>query len=561
MKIFSIAGTSGSGKTVLVEQLIPRLVARGLRVAVIKHTHHDFDLDRPGKDSWRHRQAGAQEVMVVGPQFWAIFHELRGAPEPTLDELVGRLSPCDVVLVEGFKRAPIPKLEVFRPANGKPPLYADNPHVVAVASDTACATTLPQLDLNDLEAIAAFVVDFLAHHAASWPPVAGRAEQGSAYGIAGWSGSGKTTLLERLIPECTRRGLRVSVIKHAHKGFDIDQPGKDSHRLRAAGASEVILSGPRRWGLIHELAGESDPSLTDCRARLAPCDLLLVEGFKQDALPKLEVFRGAHGRSPMYPDNPMIRGVASDTPLPTTLPLLDLNDPRRIADFVLAQVGQPGKAVGDAAGDGVGEGGAQVNATVPEITGVILAGGLGRRMGGVDKGLQELDGRPMVSWVLQRLQPQVREVLISANQNAEVYRALGCPVVPDRIEGFAGPLAGLHAALSADTCPLVLTVPCDSPFLPADLAARLLAALQDEGADIAVAKTFDQLHPVFCLCRREVLPSLTAYLAAGDRKIERWLASCKVAVVAFDDEAEAFSNINTNEELRRFARGEPGAEG
>jgi len=548
MKIFGIAGTSGSGKTVLVEQLIPRLVACGLRVAVIKHTHHDFDLDRPGKDSWRHREAGAQEVMVVGPQFWAIFHELRGAPEPTLDELLARLSPCDVVLVEGFKQAPIPKLEVFRPANGKPPLYPDNPHVVAVASDAPCATTLPQLDLNDLEAIAAFVVDYLQQHATARPPAAGRAEQGCAYGIAGWSGSGKTTLMERLIPECGRRGLCVSVIKHAHKGFDIDQPGKDSHRLRAAGASEVILSGPRRWGLIHELAGESDPSLTECRARLAGCDLLLVEGFKQDALPKLEVFRAAHGRPPMYPDNPMIRGVASDTPLSTALPLLDLNDPLGIADFVLAEVGLAG-----------GEGG--VSGAVPQITGVILAGGLGRRMGGVDKGLQELDGQPMVRWVLQRLQPQVREVLINANQNAEAYRALGCPVIPDRIAGFAGPLAGLHAALSADTCPLVLTVPCDSPFLPADLADRLLAALQGEGAEMAVAKTFDQLHPVFCLCRREVLPSLTAYLAAGDRKIERWLASCKVAVVAFDDEAEAFSNINTNEELRRFARGESGAEG
>jgi molybdenum cofactor guanylyltransferase len=194
--------------------------------------------------------------------------------------------------------------------------------------------------------------------------------------------------------------------------------------------------------------------------------------------------------------------------------------------------------------------------TDPGITGVILAGGLGRRMGGVDKGLQELDGQPMVHWVLQRLQPQVSEVLINANQNVERYRALGYPVVPDRIAGFAGPLAGLHAALSAETHPLVLTVPCDSPLLPADLAVRLGAALQAAGAEIAVAKTFDRLQPVFCLCRREVLPSLSAYLATGERKFEGWLASCKVTLVAFDDEAEAFSNINTGEDLRRLSRGQ-----
>jgi molybdopterin-guanine dinucleotide biosynthesis protein A len=191
----------------------------------------------------------------------------------------------------------------------------------------------------------------------------------------------------------------------------------------------------------------------------------------------------------------------------------------------------------------------------PEITGVILAGGLGRRMGGVDKGLQELDGQPMVAWVLGRLRPQVSGVLINANQNLDAYRAFGCPVVSDRIAGFAGPLAGLHAALSAGTGPLVLTVPCDSPFLPADLAARLLAALQEAEADIAVAKTLDQLHPVFCLCRREVLPSLSAYLEGGERKFERWLATCKVVLVSFDDEVEAFSNINTGEDLRRLSRG------
>jgi molybdopterin-guanine dinucleotide biosynthesis protein A len=189
-----------------------------------------------------------------------------------------------------------------------------------------------------------------------------------------------------------------------------------------------------------------------------------------------------------------------------------------------------------------------------KITGVILAGGLGRRMGGIDKGLQELRGRPMVAWVVERLAPQVDEVLINANQNGERYAEFGHRVVPDQIPDFAGPLAGLHAALSAAAHPLVATAPCDSPFLPADLISRLFSALTATDADLAVARTFDQPHPVFCLCKREVLPHLTEFLENGGRKIDRWYATLKVVEVAFDDEAEAFENINTREELGRFEK-------
>lgn len=189
-----------------------------------------------------------------------------------------------------------------------------------------------------------------------------------------------------------------------------------------------------------------------------------------------------------------------------------------------------------------------------KITGVILAGGLGRRMGGIDKGLQELRGRPMVAWVVERLAPQVDEVLINANQNGERYAEFGHRVVPDQIPDFAGPLAGLHAALSAAAHPLVATAPCDSPFLPADLISRLFSALTATDADLAVARTFDQPHPVFCLCKREVLPHLTEFLESGGRKIDRWYATLKVVEVAFDDEAEAFENINTKEELGRFEK-------
>ena len=188
------------------------------------------------------------------------------------------------------------------------------------------------------------------------------------------------------------------------------------------------------------------------------------------------------------------------------------------------------------------------------ITGVILAGGRGRRMGGVDKGLRELRGKPMVEWVLERFAPQVDAVLINANQNLELYARFGHPVIADEIGGFAGPLAGLQCALSAARDPLVATVPCDSPFLPADLVARLDTALQARQAQLAVARTGNQPHPVFCLCRRDVLPHLTEFLAGGGRKIDSWYAALCVVEVAYDDEADAFSNINTPEELMAFER-------
>lgn len=189
-----------------------------------------------------------------------------------------------------------------------------------------------------------------------------------------------------------------------------------------------------------------------------------------------------------------------------------------------------------------------------KITGVILAGGQGRRMGGVDKGLRELRGKPMIEWVLERFTPQVDEVLINANQNLDAYARFGHRVITDEISGYAGPLAGLQCALSAARHSLVATAPCDSPFLPDDLVMRLDTALQARQAQIAVARTGNQPHPVFCLCRRDVLPHLTQFLAGGGRKIDAWYATLRVTEVAFDDEADAFSNINTLEELRSFER-------
>lgn len=188
------------------------------------------------------------------------------------------------------------------------------------------------------------------------------------------------------------------------------------------------------------------------------------------------------------------------------------------------------------------------------VTGIVLAGGMGRRMGGVDKGLLPFQGKPMVAHVLQRLRPQVAEILVNANREIDAYARFGFPVIPDTIGGFAGPLAGLHSGLTAAQHELAVTVPCDSPLLPLDLVARLLAALLQHDADLAVARTGDQPHPVFCLCRRSLLPNLTHYLENGGRKIDTWYASLHTVEVAFDDEAEAFANINTPEELSSMER-------
>ena len=188
------------------------------------------------------------------------------------------------------------------------------------------------------------------------------------------------------------------------------------------------------------------------------------------------------------------------------------------------------------------------------ITGLILAGGKGSRMGGVDKGLQGFRGKRLVDHVYERFAPQVGGIIINANQNQEEYKTFGVRVVSDAIGGFAGPLAGFHAGLSISKRPFLASVPCDSPFLPADLVERLYKRIDDTGAELAVAKTGEQPHPVFSLMRRGVLNHLAEFLKSGGRKIDAWYATLSVVEVAFDDEAEAFSNINTLEELAAFEK-------
>jgi molybdopterin-guanine dinucleotide biosynthesis protein A len=192
-----------------------------------------------------------------------------------------------------------------------------------------------------------------------------------------------------------------------------------------------------------------------------------------------------------------------------------------------------------------------------DVSGIILAGGQGRRMrssennisNNVEKGLVNFLSKPMVAHVAQRLLPQVNEIIISANNQTERYAALGYPVVRDEISGYAGPLAGLHAAMKAAKNNFVLTVPCDSPLLPADLAQRLSAALLASSAQIAIAQTAMQTHPVFCLCSCSLRPHLEHYLDQGGRKFEAWVASLNAISVAFDDNPRAFANINTPQDL------------
>ncbi|MFM2434325.1 MAG: hypothetical protein RL063_304 [Pseudomonadota bacterium] len=190
-----------------------------------------------------------------------------------------------------------------------------------------------------------------------------------------------------------------------------------------------------------------------------------------------------------------------------------------------------------------------------DISGVILAGGQGRRMAdavsqkAVEKGLVHFLGQPMVAHVAQRLAPQVSQVFINANHHIATYAALGYPVITDTIPGYAGPLAGLHAGIKIAKSPYVLTVPCDSPLMPLDLADRLLSALLANDADIAISKTGTQVHPVFCLCKQNLLGHLEHYLENGGRKFDAWYAPLKFVEVAFDDNPNAFANINTPADL------------
>ena len=183
------------------------------------------------------------------------------------------------------------------------------------------------------------------------------------------------------------------------------------------------------------------------------------------------------------------------------------------------------------------------------ISAIILSGGRATRMNGVDKGLVLLQSKPLIQRVIERLTPQVDEILINANRELAQYQALGYPVLQDEVEDFLGPLAGFSLGLQHAKHDYLLTVPCDSPLLPVDLVQRLMAALVEHKAEVAVASSDDNTHPVFCLCKKTVLPSLTAYLQQGERRVSAWQKSQQYIEVDFSDCNDAFTNLNTFEDL------------
>ena len=191
-------------------------------------------------------------------------------------------------------------------------------------------------------------------------------------------------------------------------------------------------------------------------------------------------------------------------------------------------------------------------APAPDITAVVLAGGRARRLDGADKGLVALHGRPLLDYIIDRLRPQADHLIVSANRNLERYRAFGYPVVTDVVGDFFGPLAGMASGMQAATTPLILSVPCDSPFVPADLAPTLYNALQRAGADISVAHDGARMQPVFALLRCELLPDLLAYLDAGGRKIDTWHTQHRLALADFSATPDVFINLNTPEDRLRI---------
>jgi len=193
------------------------------------------------------------------------------------------------------------------------------------------------------------------------------------------------------------------------------------------------------------------------------------------------------------------------------------------------------------------------------VTAVILSGGMARRMGGQDKGLIELNGRPMIEYVIDALKPQVDSIVINANRNLEQYRRYGYPVVEDITGDYFGPLAGMASGLQACSSDRILTVPCDSPFVPPVLADKLNAALFEQGADLSVANDSERMQPVFAMLRRHLLPSLLAYLDGGGRKIDTWYAEHQMALADLSDWPDAFININTPED-KTFVEGKISAE-
>jgi molybdenum cofactor guanylyltransferase/molybdopterin-guanine dinucleotide biosynthesis protein MobB len=360
-------------------------------------------------------------------------------------------------------------------------------------------------------------------------------------GFAAWSGTGKTTLLTKLIPWLRTRDLRVALIKHAHHDFDIDHPGKDSYALRQAGAGQVLIASRRRHAWMMEYEQDAEPALETLVSRLdaSQLDLVLVEGFRHARFPKIELHRAALGRPLLFPGDDSIVAVASAAPLPVAapIPVLDLNDVPAIGNFVLERLGLTSRCRSR-----------NIIANMDPLPtlGLILAGGRSRRMG-TDKAFVPLAGRPLLAHVIDRLAPQVDELVISSNAPAANFAAYGAPVLPDVLDGFHGPLAGVHAALARSPGAAVVSVAVDLPLLPRDLVARLKAGWNGAHCRYAVC---GGRHALAILWPPGFADMLWNRLVQGRRGVWDWLEQHGEPIpVSPGNEADLRLNINTPADL------------
>ena len=344
-------------------------------------------------------------------------------------------------------------------------------------------------------------------------------------GLAGWSGSGKTTLLKLLLPVLVARGLRVATIKHAHEGFDLDVPGKDSYEHRAAGAHEVLVSSANRYALVHELRGDRERTLPELLQLLAPADLVIVEGFKGERHPKIEIHRAALGKPLLFPEDPAIRALVTDDPIPTSLPRVAAGDVERIADIALA-----------------------IAAPFPEITVVIVAGGNATRLPG--KLALDAGGVPLLVRVHRNVAPGRPVIVAAPDLAAELAVQIDAPVVGER-GPKRGPLGGLLAAFAAIRTPWAFAVAGDAPFVDAAWIDRLAAA-REPGDEAVVPRHADgHVEPLAALY------DVAAYLREGGAELEASGALHKVAArlrtryVEVDD-PRIFANINTPEDYEKY---------
>ena len=341
--IVAFVGRSGSGKTTLLVQVIAELARRGYRVATIKHYRHsDLQVDQPGKDSWRHAQAGSRHAIIAAPDKVASVRVLDR--ELSLEEVAAGISDVDVILVEGYKQAEVPAIDVVRAANS-PDAVGRPAYRIALVTDTDLDLGVPRYSLDDAGGVADLIETRFLTGAASRHEVhqaggspAERAGDGTqrisipVVCIVGRSKSGRTTLIEKLVRELKRRGYRVGTVKHhSHPGFELDKPGKDTWRHAQAGSDHVVISTPDKIASIRRV--ERELELDEIAATMTDVDVILTEGYLRAGRYRIEVVRAERSTEPIcLPDD--LLALASDVDVPYNLPRFGLDDTAGLADLI-----------------------------------------------------------------------------------------------------------------------------------------------------------------------------------------------------------------------------------